>query len=276
MDVVSELAFLVMDLERVRRPLLARAFLDGWLQQAGDYGGLALLPVFSAYRASVRAKIAALRFAQLAGAQARRRERAAVDAYLRLAARLLEPPRRLLMHGVSGSGKSWLARELAAADGYLRIRSDVERRRMFDVDSAAGRARAYAPGGVRATYRRMAAQAGLALDAGFDVIADATFTSPQDRRRFYRLASRCGADLLLLELRAPRAVLERRVAERAARGQDPSQADVDVLRRQLAAPPTPDAGGGAPRLVVDTSKPVDAGRLAARVRRLARPPRQAL
>ena len=279
-DVVSELAFLVMDLERLRRPLLAHAFLDGWLQAAGDYDGLALLPLFSAYRASVRAKIAALRLAQLQAADERRRERATMDGYLRLAARLLEPPSRrprlLVMHGLSGSGKSRLARELAAADGYLRIRSDVERRRLFDVESAPGQARAYAPEGVRATYRRMADHAALALDAGFDVIADATFTAPEQRRRFYGLAERCGADVLLVALRAPTEVLEQRVAERAEQGADASQADVEVLRRQLASYAPAGAGEGAARLLVDTADPIDVTRLAARVRRLARPPRQAL
>ena len=236
-DTCNEIAFLFMDLERARRPRLARAFLDGYLQTSGDYAGLALLHLFAAYRASVRAKIALLRLAQQRSAGERRRSLAEADRYLAVAVRLLAAPapgRLLLMHGLSGSGKSWLAAALAAETGCLCLRSDIERRRLYDIDTAAGRQAAYARVGVRRTYRALRRQAQHALAAGFDVIVDATFQAAAERRAFLDAASRLGSPVGIIAVSAPLAVLEERVMARARRGDDASQADLAVLRRQLA------------------------------------------
>jgi ABC-type Fe3+/spermidine/putrescine transport system ATPase subunit/aminoglycoside phosphotransferase family enzyme/predicted kinase len=177
-DVINEIAFLVMDLLHRSHPDLAWRLLNGYLEQTGDYrSGPSVLPYYLVYRAMVRAKVAAL----LASEQAASTDFHTSFDYLRLAEQLIQPrrPALLLMHGVSGSGKTWWSQPLLEQFGGIRLRSDVTRKRLFGLrplqDSSS------IPGGIysrEASARTLAAlleDAGAALAAGFPVIVDATF-----------------------------------------------------------------------------------------------------
>jgi len=233
-DVASDLAFLLMDLHS--RGLAADAWrvLNGYLSRTGDYGLLRVLRHYQAYRALVRAKVAAIRAGQLGA----RRDAAAAPAATRandligLAEEFSHAPRRpalVLTHGVSGSGKSWLAARLAPDLGAVWLRSDVERARLLPDDDAR-----YAVAATRATYDRLLELADLALGCSFPVIVDATFQDVAERARFAALARAHGGAPRVLDVTAPRDVLRSRLRERSTRGDDPSQADQAVLERQLA------------------------------------------
>ena len=132
-DVIGETAFPVMDLHDRGHPRLAWLFLNAYLERSGDYGGIALLPFFLVYRAMVRAKIHGLRATQT-GIDSNTRA-ALLDTgrtYLRLAETFIRhsAPVLLITHGLSGSGKSRIAGELMQQHGAIRIRSDIERKRL--------------------------------------------------------------------------------------------------------------------------------------------------
>ena len=132
-DVMSEVAFLMMDLSARELGNLANRFLNAYLEITGDYEGLAVLDAYLVYRAMVRAKVAAIRASQPdAGDTLRRDAMADCRAHLELAARFTQPRRRTLivMQGLSGSGKTVISQGLLESTGAVRLRSDVERKRM--------------------------------------------------------------------------------------------------------------------------------------------------
>jgi aminoglycoside phosphotransferase family enzyme/predicted kinase len=248
-DVASEVAFAMMDLEHAGRRDLAFAFLDGWMQATGDTGAVPLLDLFRTYRALVRAKVSAIAADQqqrLHPGESGRAGRAADAAasYLALAgvfspppdAPAAGPPWLVVTHGLSGSGKSVLAGVLAAQAGAVRLRSDSERKRLAGrdpVDRSGAHGAMYRPEARDAVYDRLAEQARDVLQARRDVIVDASFLARRQRERFAALAREAGARFAILDLQAPAAVLRQRLAARAARGDDPSDADLAVLELQL-------------------------------------------
>jgi predicted kinase len=123
--------------------------------------------------------------------------------------------------------------------GAIRVRSDVERKRLFGL-RALDESAARVPGGIYTgeatgrTYSRLVELAGLALDAGFPVIVDAAFLRAAERDRFRELARQRGCPFTILHCRADPAVLAQRVRARLAGALDPSEADLSVLDRQLA------------------------------------------
>jgi len=253
-DVQSDAGFLAMDLLAHDRADLAHRFLDAWLGELGDYEGLAVLRYYLAYRAVVRELVASIRGAQRADAPSD-------SPYARLASRLLgaHEPRLLITCGVSGSGKSFAARELLARAGAIRIRSDLERKRLHGLDA---RARShsglgqglYTADASQRTYARLLALAAISLDAGWPTIVDATFLRARDRARFRALAQQRGVPFAVLECVADEAVLRERVERRLAHGADPSEADPGVLERQLAQREAFDEVERATAIVVDTTR----------------------
>jgi aminoglycoside phosphotransferase family enzyme/predicted kinase len=272
-DVASDAAFLAMDLELLGRPALASAFVDGWLAATGDYGAAAVWRWFLVYRALVRAKVDALRAQQLGT------EPAAADAWSecrRFAAAAAEfanrPPGRIVITcGPSGSGKSCAAAALAAALPAVRLRSDVERKRLAGL-AAAARSDAGLRGGIydaamtRRTYAYLAAAAGGLARAGLDVIVDATYLDGDERQRIAALARAAAAPFTILECTAPPPLLRERIT---ARRGDPSEATPEVLAAQLAAATPLAAAERRHAVVVDTARPLDAAALAAAVRAAA-------
>lgn len=270
-DVINEVAFPLMDLEARGRADLARRFLDAWLEATGDFAGLPLLPYFLGYRAMVRAKVAALRLGQggLSGEE-REHQRGEVAGHLALAARHAESPSRpqiFITHGVSGSGKSRGSRALVEALGMVRVRSDVERKRLMGVDPrAAAPADAYAPEVTERAYGRLAEAVRPILDAGYPAVVDATFLARGRRDRFRQLAEELGARFRILDFRAGEEALRARVAGRKPEGNNPSDADLGVLERQLATREPLNAAELAESIPVETEDPEAFPRLIAALR----------
>ncbi len=240
-DIQSEIAFTYMDLLQRGHHEWAWLLLNTWLEATGDYAGLDLLRHYAVYRALVRAKVAAIRGGQTAGA-ARAAAQAEVRALLALAQALTQPPplRLDITHGLSGSGKSTLARARMQAPGAIRLRSDVERKRLAGLDALARTHAAvgealYAGDATRRTYARLAELAATLLAAGWPVIADATFLARWQRDLLRGVARERGAAFSILDCRAPEAVLRERIVHRATRGGDASEADLAVLAHQLAS-----------------------------------------
>jgi aminoglycoside phosphotransferase family enzyme/predicted kinase len=240
-DVMNEVAFMVMDLFDRRLPRLAYRFLNVYLEDTGDYGGLAVLRFYLVYRALVRAKVACIRAHQqgLSGEEREGARREYHD-YLRLAHSLATAGKRalILMHGLSGSGKTTVAQLLLESLSAVRLRSDVERKRM---QGLAARARTgSAPGGgiytedlTARTYEKLAALAEVVLEAGFPVIVDATFLRRAQRAAFARLAREARVPFALAACEAPEAVLRERVMSRERSSNDASEAGTAVLGLQL-------------------------------------------
>src|SRR5690606_30336967 len=223
------------------------------------YAGTACLAFYTLYRALVRAKVRAIKAAQ-AGAPAGER----VAPYLALARRLIRPraPRLILTYGLSGSGKTTVTSELVARLPALRLRSDLERKRLAGVaadtheELAVGEGR-YGEEATERTYDALAAGADAALAGGVDVIVDATFLSARRREAFAPIAARHGASLAILACDAPEAELRKRVRARAAARKDASEATEAVLDAQLRTAQPPSEDGGARVIRVDTAAAID-------------------
>jgi uncharacterized protein len=237
-DVLYDLAFLLMDLWRRGLPVHASLVFNDYLGATLDIEGLAALPLFLSCRAAIRAKTGATASRLQPDAAEARRLQAAAREYLTMADTLLDrpEPRLIAIGGLSGSGKTTLARQLAprigGVPGALIVRSDVVRKALF------GRAplerlpdEAYEPGVSPRVYERIGALAAAALRAGQTVIADAVFAHPRERRNIGRVARDLGVPFTGIWLAAGEEVLVGRVAGR--RG-DASDATAAVVRQQLA------------------------------------------
>ena len=259
LDVINELAFMAMDLHAHGLSPLAHRFVDTYLQRRGDYDGVRLLPWFMAYRAAVRAKVALLRAAQ-PGAD-RHRETRAARHYLALARACTQPrqPALLITHGPSGSGKTTLTQSLLERAGAIRIRADVERKRLAGL-AALARSNSpvdgglYGPAMTSATYARLLDAAAPVVEAGCMAILDATFLSHAQREAARRWAAGRGLPFAVLDFPAAPARLRQRLRERTARGGDASEADLQVLEMQLrtAEPLRPDELGSVFTVVSST------------------------
>ena len=235
-DVMGDVGFLTMDLKANGRCDLAFRFLDAYLQCSGDYGGVQVLRFYEVYRALVRSLVGSLR-ARVEGIGAPVAGPDYLGCAERIAQGVANAPRLLITHGVSGSGKSTLAQQLMTRAGAIRLRSDVERKRLFGIsalDRSTGRAQIYGADATARTFDRLARSARTALRAGYPVIVDATFLRRGERDMFRALAAELRVPCTILHCTAGQARLRERVAARSARGGDASEADVAVLDRQLA------------------------------------------
>ena len=245
-DVASDVAFLAMDLRSRGRGDLASVLTSGWIEESDDHDATSVLPVYLAYRAVVRAAVAAIRAAQVAregGARREAAEAAALEAdrYVALAERLAAPRRPVMVAttGVSGSGKTTLAGQVAAALDAVRLRSDVERKRAAGLtptdrpQDAAAEALLYSEESSRRTYGRLADLAARMLATGTSVVVDAAANRRWERRLLAEAARKAGVALVWLAIDVPEAVAIDRVTRRQARGHDASDAGVDVVRHQF-------------------------------------------
>jgi len=241
-DVISDVAFLAMDLCHQGHPRTAASLLNHWLLRSGDHLGLATWRWYAAYRALVRAKVSGLRLMQMAAdAPGHGAVAAAVGAYTGLAEALAGAPvgPLLISHGVSGTGKSWLSAGLCERLGWIHLRADGERRRLFGdwgelSHGAPRRGDPYSPAVTEELYLQLLpALATAVVQAGFGVIVDATFLRAHHRRRLADVAAATGSPFLILDLQGMAAGAAGRIAERRLVGTDPSQADERVLASQL-------------------------------------------
>jgi predicted kinase len=273
-DVINDIAFLMMDLEERRHSDEAWLLLNRYLEFTGDYAGVAVLDYYRAYRAMVRAKVAAIRLGQddLSGLE-RRKTETTLQAYLALAESYTRPqrPYLLLTNGLSGSGKTWVSNMLLQSLGLVRLRSDVERKRLFglgplDASDSALDAGIYTEEASRHTYERLRELAATVLAAGRPVIVDAAFLSRARRADFLQLAEQAGVPALVIRCEAEPATLRRRVQARYAAGADASEAGLAVLESQLGRWEEPDEREQALTLTLDTERPWETEALARQVR----------
>jgi len=238
-DVANDVAFLVMDLMARGRTDLAYAVLNAWLEETGDYESLGVMRFYLVYRCMVRAVVTAIRQRQ-GGAQPDDSARPDAGSYVNLAAELVDtPPARLfLMHGFSGSGKTWRSTRMVADLPALRVRSDLERKRLPVLAASqkvAGRIGSglYEAEVTDRTYRTLARYCETGLRAGFDMIADATFLQRRFRAQFTALAESLGVSVSIVDCDAAVETLRERIRNRLAQHRDPSDADLAVLDHQL-------------------------------------------
>jgi len=273
-DVMSEIAFLVMDLQEKKQARLAQRFLNTYLQETGDYDGLQVLRFYLVYRALVRAKINAIRLGQENISESERSE-AETDftRYLALALEYTQPQLPLLMitHGMSASGKSTVTQALLENMGAIRIRSDVERKRLFSLKAGTDKSTSVGAGIYTAditqrTYDRLAELAGNILDAGYTVIVDATFQDRAQRAQFKQLTIAKQVGFVILFITAPDDVLRQRIVERR---KGVSDADLGVLEHQLSnwQPHAAEETGDV--IEIDTSQPVDIPSLVIKIEKTA-------
>ena len=261
-DVMSEVAFLLMDLADHRRNDLASRFLNGYLETTGDYEGLAILRYYLVYRALVRAKVNVLRARQPHVApRERTRLNALVRDYVALARRYAtsRPTALMITHGVSASGKTTATQSLIECAGAVRIRSDIERKRLFGLAPLARSGSGfnggiYTPEATVATYARLALLAQRVIEAGWPVVVDAAFLKRAERDAFRALAATLGVPFVIIDCVAPPGLLAARAAARAADGRDPSEADLAVIKRQLTSREPLMAGELSATFTIDTSR----------------------
>lgn len=239
-DVYADTAFLAMDLEDRGLKSLARRFISQYLEITGDYAGLELLNFYKAYRALVRAKVALFSMPADADGVQRATTLRQYRNYANLAESYSAIPSRLLAitHGVSAVGKSHVAMRMVEALGAIRLRSDVERKRLFgeQAEQAAGQLQQgiYADDASQKTYQHLHQLAGTILRAGFPVVIDATYLKQAQRQAAADVASETGVPFLILDCNAPDAVIASWLAQRQADQNDPSDATLEVVAAQQA------------------------------------------
>ena len=246
-DVICDIAFLTMDLVARGRPDLAFRFLNRYLECTGDYGGMAVHDLYLVYRCLVRAKVATIRADEEAAEADRDDDLAGARRYGDIARRYIaqRAPALVIMSGLSGSGQTYVADAVMAALPAVRVRSDIERKRLARLDETADSGSGVASGlytaaTSRSVYGRLRHIARGLLEAGQRVVLDATFLSAGERRAAMRLAEELDCPAVVVRIEAPREVLETRLRDRAAAGGDASEADLEVFQHQLRTeePPT--------------------------------------
>ena len=237
-DVYHDLAFLLMDLDHRRLGALANLALNRYLERQGDYRGLQALPLFLSLRAAVRA-VVGMQAAAHQAPSGRRRAKVAARAYFDAAREylVLKRPCLIAIGGLSGSGKTSLARCLAPAvgnaPGAVHLRSDVVRKRLMGTDPLTRLPpEAYTGAVSERVFTKLRTTAREVLSAGHAVVLDAVYTRPDRRRELAALARELDVPFHGFWLEAPADTLIDRVSARTG---DASDATADVVRSQLGA-----------------------------------------
>ncbi len=268
-DVISDLAFLFMDLEHGGESGLAWRLLNNYLAETGDFEALPLLRFYALYRAMVRAKVTAIRFSQSESQEAKM----ILEEHCSYIARAqsytcTQKPMLILTFGVSGSGKTVFSRSIAEALRCVHIRSDIERKRLAGLkalERSEENTSLYADDSSRKTYRRLLDLARLCIEAGITVIVDATFLKGSNRQMFMEIAEAHHIPCRILRFSAPDELLIERVRRRYLRGDDASEADTGVLRLQLEMRDALTVEEEVVTLDIDSEQKVDASAIASRL-----------
>lgn len=238
-DVISDIAFLIMDLHSRNQFELSQCFLNSYLEITGDYEGIKLLPFYSIYRALVRAKVDAINMTESHVSNIDlNHEKKELFSYIKLAKSYTEqqPVKLIITHGVSGSGKTTFTQSLLQAIPAIRIRSDIERKRLAGqkkvnkvrIDQ---KKNIYTKEFTDFTYKKLEALAETIINSGFSVIVDATFLDKSKRDQFRNLANLKQVEFMILSFTAPEPILKKRISDR---DNDESDADLNVLKSQLS------------------------------------------
>ncbi|MDH5219577.1 MAG: AAA family ATPase, partial [Gammaproteobacteria bacterium] len=216
-DVISEIAFLVMDLDDRKQPQLAQRFLNSYLELTGDYNGLRIFSFYLTYRALVRGMVSAIRADQEnINEKEKHGAEKEVTEYLRLAKKYTQKRATpvIIARGLSGSGKTTLSQRLLTQIGAIRVRSDVERKRLFglradqDGKSAINQG-IYTADATQQTYNKLRELTSTILDSGYPVILDATFQKSDQRQLFFSLAREKAVGFIILEFQADENTLKK-------------------------------------------------------------------
>lgn len=263
-DVMCDVAFLIMDLVERKRHDLAAHFLNRYLEATGDYGGVAVLSLFFVYRCLVRAKVAVIRSQERENVSARDDDIEEAGSYCSMAMRQARGrvPVLVIMYGLSGSGKSFVAGQLMAALPAIRVRSDIERKRMFAFreTEASGSAvgKGIYTGQVSSdVYRLLFDAARGILDAGHNAILDATFLRESDRAAAFAVADQCNCPAVIIQVTATEEVMRKRIGRRLEDSTDASEANLDVLEHQFEIAEVLSPAERAKANVCDNTESVD-------------------
>ncbi len=264
-DVLSEIAFLVMDLDERGQKAYSRRFLNRYLELSGDYFGLPVLNYYLLYRAMVRAMVSSIRcFQKGIKKEEKEQEFNQLISYVTLAESytLVRPPVMFIMHGLSGSGKTSVSQKLLEVYSAIRVRSDIERKRIFNIHENERRDIdaqnvLYSDTASEQTYQRLYELAEMLLRAGFSVIVDATFQQQKYRKRFAGLAQDLAVPFISVNCQASYQILKQRIVTRAREKQDASDANLNVLEKQIQQlEPIDPVNEAGILLTIDTEKPV--------------------
>ena len=235
-DVLDDAGFLAMDLERIGGPELGERFLQAYVAASGDDHPESLSHHYRAYRAHVRAKVASMRFEQ-----GDHEALAEATDLLAIALRHLELGQvaLVLVGGLPGTGKSTVAHSVGEERGRIVLRSDEVRKELAGVEMSTHEPAAFREGLYRqdvtaATYSGLLERARGLLGQGYSVVLDASWSSGEWRRAASGLARECAAELIQIRCKAPADVAEERIASRARRGIDPSDATPEVAQAMAA------------------------------------------
>ena len=256
-DIMSDLAFISMDLIDHAASPLAWRLINHYLEHSGDYQGLEVLRFYQVYRAMVRAKIACLRLNQSNLSTSQTEEIIQqYRGYAELAETLTVPQKPLLILtcGLSGSGKSWLSQQLLEALPACRIRSDVERKRVFS-SFLSDKQRLYSTEASAETYQRLLRLAQQSLRSGYTTIVDAAFLKEAQRKPFITWAKNINCPVVTLRTHADESILRQRILKRHAESGNVSDATPSVLESQIAKYEPPNRLENL--IEIDTGHPVD-------------------
>jgi len=280
-DVLDDIAFLAMDLLAHGQRALAFRFINAYCEASGDYDGLPALRFFMVCRALVRAQVTNLRDQQGVHSAARC---GTVD-YLALASALPAGAdvRLAITHGLPGSGKSFLSQRVIEEVGAIRVRSDVERKRLFGLGALQSSSE-LVPGGIYTeaatarTYARLHELAHVALGSGWAVVVDAAFLRRVERTQFAALAASLSVPFSIFDCQAALPLLRQRLEQRNQQvgGADPSEADLAVLERLSEVGEPLDERERAVAIVVDAAQLVAPATLAQHWRAAALDTRQSV
>lgn len=259
-DVMADLGFLTMDLKDHKQLPYANILLNQYMQYTGDYSGLHILPYYQSYRAMVRAKVTLFRVAQTESATENALIWQKYRALIELAGSYTQKQHPVLMitYGLSGSGKSTIAKKLVEQLGAIHLSSDIERKRLFNVpldaqNNAALYAGIYTAEATEKTYQHLKELTRLILTAGYSVIVDATFIRSSHRELFIDLAKVLNVPFAIIDCAAPRDQLEARIINRQAAMLDPSEARTDILLAQESSQQALSENETKYSIAVDTS-----------------------
>jgi hypothetical protein len=257
-DILADLAFLLMDLDKRGRQDLARIIEQTWSTLLDEEIDPALLRFYEIYRAFVRGKVHSflvddpdLPEKERAVATVRAKE------YFDLALGYLVPPTLFITCGAMGVGKTTLSRALSLAVRGTHLRSDIVRKELFGLDPHQHRPDRfgeglYDPARSRQTYARLLELAGAEIAAGQTVIVDAAFADREERKRFRQLASTAGIPFVLLDLYCDEELTRQRLTQRWEEGIDPSDGRPELLKQQLQSFTRPTAEENA--ITIDTGR----------------------
>lgn len=261
-DVIADIAFLAMDLAEHKENLLAKRLLNTYFNATGDYQGLALLPYYQAYRAIVRAKISLFHAQQTnLSSQERQALQEKYRNFMNLAETytMLDKPILFITHGLTGSGKSVLAKALTDNMSAYQVRSDVVRKNLLGLVAQAKtnsgiNQGAYDPKITDQTYAALQSVTKEIITAGYSAVVDAAFLKSTQREKFYQLALELKVPFIILNCQASRPQLETWIAKRQQENQDPSEAGVEVLSMQEQTKDALDAREQASTILIDTTQ----------------------